>query len=238
MSETSVDPVRYELQGNVAVLHLDDGKANALSHAVIGQLDKALDRAEADEARAVVIIGRPGKFSAGFDLATMQSGPEEARDLLRVGAELALRIYLFPAPVVLAVTGHALAMGAIVLMSADTRIGIDGPFKIGLNEVAIGMPVPEFAIAFADDRLSRRHLTAAVNHARVFDPATAVEAGYLDQVVDADSVEAAAIEHAAMLADTLHPTAFRLTRRNLRGARAAAIEAGLATDVASFKIES
>jgi enoyl-CoA hydratase len=155
-----------------------------------------------------------------------------------VGAELAVRIYLFPAPVVLAVTGHALAMGAIVLMAADTRIGADGPFKIGLNEVAIGMPVPEFAVAFADDRLSRRHLTAAVNHARVFDPATAVDAGYLDQVVDADSVETAAIEHATALADTLNPAAFRLTRQNLRSARAATMQAGLAADVASFKIEA
>ena len=90
----------------------------------------------------MAIIGRPGKFSAGFDLSVMTAGPDQARDLLRAGADLALRIYTFPIPVVLGATGHALAMGAILLMAADVRIGADGPFKVGLPEVEIGMPLP------------------------------------------------------------------------------------------------
>jgi enoyl-CoA hydratase len=230
--------VTIEMSGPVAIARLDDGKANALSHQVIDELETALTKAESSEARAVVIVGRPGKFSAGFDLATMQAGPAQARELLRVGAELAIRIYTFPCPVVLGVTGHALAMGAILLMAADVRIGADGPFKIGLNEVAIGMPVPKFAVEFADDRLSRRHLTAAVNHAHIFDPASAVDAGYLDRVVEPESVEAAAVEHATTLASALNPAAFRLTRSNLRDERTGKIRAGLSADVASFAIES
>ena len=108
-------PVTYALDGNVAVIHFDDGKANVFTHAALDELQSLLTRAEADEAKAVVIIGRPGKFSAGFDLSVMTAGPDQARDLLRAGAELALRIYTFPMPVLLGVTGHALAMGAIVL---------------------------------------------------------------------------------------------------------------------------
>ena len=83
--------IRYELDGNVAVVHFDDGKANVLTHAAIAALQDALSSAERDEARAVVIIGRPGKFSAGFDLSVMTAGPDQARDLLRAGAELARR---------------------------------------------------------------------------------------------------------------------------------------------------
>lgn len=238
MSDDTTDLVTYRLEGSVAVIGMDDGKANAISHAMADQLDAALDRATADGARAVVITGRPGRFCAGFDLPTMQASPESARDLLRVGAELALRLYTFDAPVLLAVTGHALAMGAILLMATDVRVGAAGSFKIGLNEVGIGMPVPRFATALADDRLSRRHLDAAVNLATVYDPHGAVEAGYLDTVVDPDAVVATTIERATELAEGLHPAPFALTRRNRRGDVATQIRAGLAADVEQFSISS
>jgi enoyl-CoA hydratase len=235
MTDTS-QPVRYSLDDQVAVLHVDDGKANALSHQMIAAINAQLDQAEANGARAVVIVGRPGRFCAGFDLATMRAGPGEARDLLRVGAELALRIYTFPAPVVLAVTGHALAMGAILLMASDVRVGAAGDFKIGLNEVRIGMPVPRFATELADDRLSRRHLDHAVNLATIYDPETALDVGFLDVVVDAGAVEEVARERASELAPALFAEPFSMTRENRRGAAAARIAAGLSTDVAMFTV--
>ena len=166
----------------------------------------------------------------------MKAGPTQARDLLKAGAELGHHIYLCPIPVVIGCTGHALAMGAIALFCADVRIGAEGSYKIGMNEVAIGMPVPRFAVELARDRLSRRHLPAAVNLARVFDPATAVDAGYLDSIVPLEQCEATAIETAQHLAATLHPAAFRLTREYLRGATAEAVLAGLAADVQTFGI--
>ncbi|MCB1733327.1 MAG: enoyl-CoA hydratase/isomerase family protein, partial [Halieaceae bacterium] len=116
-------PVTVTVTDDVAVIDLDDGKANALGFDVLAGLESALDRAEADDVSAVVIVGRDGKFSAGFDLKVMTSGPEGARDMLGRGALLGLRMYMFPKPVVLAVTGHALAMGAILLCCADVRVG-------------------------------------------------------------------------------------------------------------------
>jgi enoyl-CoA hydratase len=220
----------------VAVLHIDDGKANALSHRMLGAINGQLDRAEADGARAVVIVGRPGRFCAGFDLETMRAGPDEARDLLRVGAELASRVFLFPAPVVLAVTGHALAMGAILLMASDVRVGASGDFKIGLNEVRIGMPVPRFATELADDRLSRRHLDHAVNLATIYDPPGAVEAGFLDLIVEPDGVEREAVQRAAELAPALFAEPFAMTRQNRRAATAARMSAGLSADVEMFSV--
>jgi enoyl-CoA hydratase len=238
MSDARPDAVTYELDGSVARIRLDDGKANALSHAVIDGLDEALSRAEREGARAVVIAGRPGRFSAGFDLKIMQAGPEQARDLLRAGAELGGRIYMFPMPVVLAATGHALAMGAILLMCADVRVGARGDFKIGLNEVAIGMPVPRFVCELAIDRLSKRHLTAAVNHAHLYQGDAAVDAGFLDEATEPDHVEARALELTQELVSTLDPAAFRVTREHLRAESARRMEAGLASDVKLFEVSS
>jgi enoyl-CoA hydratase len=228
--------LRYELDGTAAVITLDDGKANAISHEMADAINGALDRAEADQARAVVLAGRPGRFCAGFHLPTMQESVGSARDLLRVGGELALRLYLFPAPVVLAVTGHALAMGAILLMASDVRVGAAGDFKLGMNEVGIGMPVPKFATELADDRLSRRHLDAAINLATIYDPSGAVDAGFLDLAVDPATVVDEATTRAQALAAGLHPGPFAMTRTNRGGDVAQRIRAGLATDVEQFTV--
>jgi enoyl-CoA hydratase len=221
--------------GDVAVITLDDGKANALSFAVLDRLNDALDVAHA-EAKAVVLAGREGKFSAGFDLSVMTGDIEDARRLLAAGARIGLRIYTFPIPVVLGVTGHALAMGGILTTTADYRIGAAGPYKIGLNEVSIGMPVPTFGVEFCRDRLSPAWFTRCVQHATLCSPDEAVAAGFLDEVVSMDEVASRARAVAAQLAETVHPEPFRLTRENIRGERAAQARAGLENDMKLFDV--
>lgn len=210
------EPVQYALEGAVAVIRLDDGKANALSHTVLDALHAAFDRAEQDGAGAVAMVGRPGRFSAGFDLSVMSQGPDAVRDLVSKGARLAQRVFESPVPVVLGVTGHALAMGAVLCLAADERIGSDGAYKLGLNEVAIKMTLPEFALVLAADRLSRRHLSRATSGAEIYSPAAAVDAGYLDRVVADGEADAAASARAAELAEGLHGRAFAQTKRALR----------------------
>lgn len=207
--------VRFELQGAVAVITMDDGKANALSHAMMTELGAALDRAEA-EAKAVVLTGREGKFCAGFDLSVMMQGPDAAMKMLAEGGELLLRLYLFGMPVVVACNGHALAGGVLLAATGDTRIGVRGAYKIGLNEVANGMPVPVLAYEFARDRLLPSELVAATMQARIYDPDTAVAAGWLDRAVSADELQAAAMAEASALAK-LSTTAYRLSKRGMRG---------------------
>jgi enoyl-CoA hydratase len=219
----------------VTTILLDDGKANALSHASLDLIDAALDQAQA-AAGAVVIAGRPGRFCAGFDLSVMQSGPDAARGLLRRGADLALLLYEYPCPVVLGCTGHALAMGAILLLAADVRVGAAGDFKIGMNEVAIGMPVPVFATELARDRLTPRHFSAAVGLAEIYAPEEAVAAGYLDELAPADEVVGAAQAAGRLLAERVNPTAFRATRINARTATIEHIRATLDVDIAAFTI--
>jgi len=226
------EKVHYALDDRVAVVTLDDGKANALSPATITAVHDALDRAER-EAAAVLLIGRAGRFSAGFDLTVMTGGIDGLRGLVKGGAELLLRLYLFPQPVVAACTGHALAAGALLLLAADARVGARGPFKIGLNEVAIQLTLPVFAMELARDRLTTRWFTAAVTQARVFDPEGAREAGYLDSLAAPEELRASALVQARQLA-ALPNRAFRETKRRERGATVDRIRATLDADIESL----
>lgn len=229
-------PVTYSLDDGVAVLRIDDGKVNVISHRVIDLLHKYLDNAEG-EARAVAIIGRPGKLSAGFDLAEMTAGIERTRALVGAGGKLLMRIFGHPQPVVVAVTGHALAAGALLTLACDTRIGAEGPSKIGLNETAIGMGLPRYATELAHARLSPAQLTRAAIQAEIYDPAGAVEAGYLDRVVAADVCEGTAITEARRLGE-FRTGAYSHTKLALRGALIDRVLAGIDADMTSITTPS
>lgn len=205
-------PVTVTIENEIAIVRLDDGRANALSAQVLEGLDAAFDRAE-KEAKAVVVVGRPGKFCAGFDLTAMMASAHERRLLVEKGAHVFLRMAEFGRPVVAACTGHALAAGAVWLTCVDWRIGADVKAKIGLNEVTIGMPLPIFAVEMARERLSKRHFLAATAHARIYSPREAVDAGYLDEVVPEGDVLAAATAKAVALGALTDP-AYRLTKRS------------------------
>lgn len=209
-------PVTTAREGAVLVITVDDGKVNAIGFEIADGLHAALDEAEvADDVQAVVIAGREGTFSAGFHLPTMKS--DKAMDLMGSGGRLALRIFEFPKPIVLAITGHALAMGAVLVLAADHRVGAAGPYKLGLNEVRIGLPLPPFASTLARHRLDPRHLNQATQLATIYDPEGALEVGFVDEVVDAEKVTAVAVERAAEWAADLDPKAFAATRGFLRG---------------------
>jgi len=196
---------------------MDDGKANAFSKERIAALRAAVDEAVADEAiGAVVIAGREGMFSGGFDLGVMLGGDLPAiLDLVADGGDLVRHVFGAEIPVVVACTGHAIAAGALLLLGADVRVGTEGPFKIGFNEVSIGMVLPDWGMTIARERLSKRHLQRAVTNARIVDSATAVGVGFLDLAVEPDKVLATAIEEAATLA-ALDANAYSGTMRTFR----------------------
>ena len=235
-SESQNQPVSFSMVDQIAVIQVDDGKVNALSHDVVAALDAALQQAEEAKAGAVMLAGRPGRFCAGFDLSVMSQGMDAARDLVRKGAEMMLRLFTFPAPVVMACTGHAMAGGAVLLLTADHCVGVEGAFKLGLNEVAIGMPVPIFALELARHRLSPRQFTAATILAHVYDPAGALDAGYLHELVPPAELEQRAMDRARALASTLKPRSFGRTKEHARGAIARHISETLEADLAKFTV--
>ncbi len=226
------DFVAYKLERPICTITLDDGKVNCLSPQMLAEVNAALDQAEKDRA-AVVLVGRKGKFSAGFDLTVLGKGGSDAVDMLIGGFRLGERLLSFPMPVVIACTGHALAMGSFLLLSADYRIGADGAHKIGANEVAIGMTVPRFGVEICRQRLAPAHFHRAVICAEIYSPDGAVEAGFLDEVVPEDELIAAARDKATALAGLSMPahtaTKLRARCKALQAVREAieADEAGL-----------
>jgi enoyl-CoA hydratase len=208
--------VAYSLDNGVATLTLNNGKVNAVSHALITEFNAALDQAAQSKA-IVIVTGQPGILSGGYDLKIMMSSPQNAVDLVTAGSTLARRMLSHPQPIIVACTGHAVAKGAFMLLSADYRIGVEGPFNIGLNEVQIGMTMHHVGIELARERLTKPAFQRSVINAEMFNPQSAVAAGFLDKVVSADQLMVVAQEHAQTL-KKINLTAHKNTKLKVRKA--------------------
>jgi enoyl-CoA hydratase len=224
--------VRYEFDGAIAKVTMDDGKVNVMSLVLQAALQKALDRAEADQA-VVLLTGRPGVFSAGFDLPTLRAGGPEAKAMVLGGFELSNRLLSFPRPVIMACHGHAIAMGLFLLLSGDHRVGPEGQFKFQANEAVIGVTIPNAAVEILRQRLSPGCLARAIALAETFTPDNAVLTGILDEVVPPDDVLARAFE-VATLASTLGPEAHRIAKLRVRHDTLIALRAGIDADDAEL----
>ena len=222
------DLVQYSLNDGVATLTLVNGKVNAVSPALIQAFHAALDQAQADEA-VVIVTGQPGILSGGYDLKVMTSGPEAAIDLVAAGSTLARRMLAHPQPIIVACSGHAVAKGAFLLLSADYRIGVEGPFTIGLNEVKIGMTMHHVGIVLARDRLTKPAFQRSVINAEMFNPQSALAAGFLDQVVPADELVSAATAVAHEF-KKLNAKAHAQTKLKVRKALLDALDIAIQTD--------
>ena len=221
--------VSYEHSEGISTISMDDGKVNAMSVAMMEEINAALDQAQ-ENGSVVVLTGREGVFSAGFDLAVFKQGMEPLMEMLRAGAKLAERMLSFPSPIVAACSGHAIAMGSFLLMASDVRIGTQGPFKIGLNEVAIGMTLPYFGVELARARLAVTHLERSVGLAQVYEAAGAVEAGYLDEAVEESELLPRATALAEQLAN-LDMEAHRNTKERIREGVNSALDKALSKEL-------
>lgn len=224
----------YERSGAVATITLDDGKVNCLSLPMLAELNRAFDQAATDDA-VVVLTGREGMFCGGFDLATFKKGGEPVYQMLKEGAELVQRILQFPRPVVIACSGHAVAMGAFLTMSGDVRIGAQGSFKVVCNEVAIGLTMPRFAIELSRSRLTPSHFNRALINAEVFSPDGAVKAGFLDRVVPPSDLRAEATRAAEALTK-LHPRAFAETKKLVHAEALERLHTAIETELGSISV--
>ncbi|HET8849042.1 MAG TPA: crotonase/enoyl-CoA hydratase family protein [Marinobacter sp.] len=226
--------VSYELNDGIATIALNNGKANALGHEVFEALNAALDQAEQDKA-LVILTGQPGMFSGGYDLKQMQKGIREAMALVKVGSTLTRRLAAFPLPVIAACPGHAIAKGAFLLLSVDYRIGVEGSFKLGLNEVAIGMTMHHAGIEIARHRMPAPYFYRSVVNAEIFNPQTAVSAGFLDEVVAPEQL----MERATAVANQfkqLNLNAHKQTKRKAKADYLALLDRCIEQDAAHFDL--
>lgn len=206
--------ISYHLDDGIATLTLNNGKVNAISPDMIVAFNEALDRATQDKA-IVIITGQPGILSGGYDLKVMTSGPQNAINLVAQGSTLARRMLSHPYPIIVACPGHAVAKGAFILLSADYRIGVEGPFNIGLNEVQIGMTMHHVGIELARDRLGKAAFQRSVINGEMFDPQGAREAGFLDRVVSVGELLPTALAVAAQF-KKINMSAHRNTKLKVR----------------------
>jgi enoyl-CoA hydratase len=206
--------VNYAFRDDIATIQMDDGKANAISCAMIDALNRALDQAEKDKA-ICIITGRAEIFSAGFDLAELGGSPEQLCALLIAGSKLCTRLLDFPFPVIAACNGHAYPMGAFIMLSCDYRIGSSGQFNIGMNEVAIGIAAPQYAMELARARLLPPYFQRTAILGELFDPATAATAGFLDEVCAQSALLQRAEEKARQLLSIDFPS-MRTSKQRVR----------------------
>lgn len=216
----------YELNDSVATITMDDGKVNVLGPTMQSAINEALDRAEKDSAKAVVLAGNQRVFSGGFDLEVFGSGDAKAAlGMLSGGFELAVRCLTFPAPVIMAATGPAIAMGSFLLLAGDHRVG-SARTKCQAIEVAIGMTIPNAALELMRMRLTPAAFHRGASLASTYVGDDALMAGFLDALVDNADVLSAAQEAAAQAAQ-LHAKAHLATKLKARESALTAIRAGI-----------
>ncbi len=207
--------VSHTEKEGVSQIVMDDGKANAMGFKMFAELEVALERSIACS-NAVILTGRPGLLSAGFDLKVIQEGTEkEKSELVSKGISILMRFFGLENPVVVASSGHAVALGGFFMLVGDYRIGVQGDYKIGLNETAIGLPLPLFGLELVKNRLNSRYVTRSAINAELFSPNQAVEAGFLDAVVAKENLLEEANSVAKKL-NALDRPAFKKTKTSLR----------------------
>jgi enoyl-CoA hydratase len=225
------DLVSYQRTGRTARVTFDDGKVNVMSPAMLQGLHDAFDRAARERAVVVLASGRPNLFTAGFDLKVIR-GPsaEDLHAMLKLGAELALKVLSFPQPVITVVEGSAFPMGAFLILASDWRIGAEGNWKIGLNEVQIGIPVPRFGLEVARQRLTPAYFSRTAMLGEMFGPAEALKAGFIDQLIPPGDI-AAATEAAIAALEAAHPPSHATTKRRARAGAIGAMRAAIDEDI-------
>ncbi|HEV2333562.1 MAG TPA: enoyl-CoA hydratase/isomerase family protein [Gammaproteobacteria bacterium] len=202
--------------GEVLELKLDRPPANALNHALVKELRAAIEAAPGAGAKAIVLSGSEGMYSGGLDVpelltydrAAMARFWQDFFDLLQ-------SIALSPIPVAAAITGHSPAGGAVLAIFCDTRIAAQGKFKIGLNEVQVGLPVPRVILAALTRLVGPRQAERLAVRGLLVSPEEALAAGLVDQLTAPEEVVPAALAWCREIAK-LPPSAMGITRRALR----------------------
>jgi enoyl-CoA hydratase len=215
--------LKYDFKNGVATITMDDGKVNVMSTRMLNELGAAFDRAESDGAIMVLRSARPGIFSAGFDLKIFAANDVEGSlNMVKAGAELALRLLTYPLPTIGLMEGHAFPMGTFLLLACDVRVGAQGHHRMGLNEVAIGIAPPVFAIELARSRVQPAWLSRTVTLGEMYEPEDAVVAGFLDRAVPASDIDSV-LETTLGVVRAVHGPSHAVAKTRLRCATQAAM---------------
>jgi enoyl-CoA hydratase len=211
--------IGYEIDQGMAQITMDDGKANAMDFAFFEEMGEALDRAEGDGAKTLIITGRPGYFSAGLDIKLMPTlSPAELNRLAETFARTLLRVFSVPLPTVAVCSGHAVAGGAMLALSCDLRFAVDGPYRIQMNEMLVGIPFPSWMLLIGRSSVPVQWFVEAFLHAGAYSPAEAVARGMFHGLIKEgeDPIARARVEAEKLKA--LNLPAYGTSKKRLRDA--------------------
>ncbi len=209
--------IQYKKENNIAVITMDDGKANAMDFEFFKQMNDALEKTEKDSAKALIIAGRPGFYSGGLDLKLIPTLPIEDFDaFVETFANTMLRVYAFPIPTIAACTGHAIAGGTILSFACDRIVAQNGPYKIQMNEMLTGLPIPAWMFLIARSAISSRLETEVLLHARIFSPQEALDRNMIDILVDEGDDILASASSLAKEFFSINQTAYAVTKKRMR----------------------
>jgi enoyl-CoA hydratase len=215
--EEMMEKIHYELEDEIATIRMDDGKANAMDFAFFEQMDKAIDRLEGDNAKTLILMGRPGYFSGGLDVKLMPSlSPTELNTFVETFARTMLRVFTLALPTVAVCPGHTVAGGAILAFSCDLRFIVEGPYRIQMNEMTIGIPLPSWMLLIGRCAIPVQWLAEALLHARAYSPTEAVERGIFHGLIkNGENVEAYGRDQSVNL-KTLNMHAYATSKNRMR----------------------
>jgi enoyl-CoA hydratase len=209
--------INYEIDNEIAFIKMDDGKANAMDSAFFEEFSESLDHVETDNAEVLIFTGRPGFFSGGLDLKLMSTlKPEDLSIFYETFALTILRVFSLRIPTIAACTGHAIAGGAMLSFACDRRFIIDGNYKIQINEVLIGVPLPSFMLLVGSSAIPQQWQTETLLHGKAYNPKEIVARNIFDVVVEeGDDVVAYAKSEAEKLL-ALNLPAYAITKKRMR----------------------
>jgi enoyl-CoA hydratase len=212
-----MEKISLRFEDSIAIIKLEDGKANTMTPAFFGELNEALDQIEASGKKMLIIEGRKGFFSGGLDLKLMSTiGPDELIKLVETFAKTLLRIFLYPIPTMAACTGHAVAGGAMLAFACDRRFAVDGPYRFQVNETQIGIPLPYWMLLLGSSAVPSRWQVETLLHARVFSLSEAFDKGIFDSLVSEDTDIVSHIKESAKNIMNLNLSAYALSKKRMR----------------------
>jgi enoyl-CoA hydratase len=234
-----MEKMSMRTEGGIAVIQMDDGKANAMTPAFFSELNQRLDQAEISTVKLVSFVGRKGFFSGGLDLKLLPNlNAKELNDLAKSFARTLLRVYLFPIPTVAVCTGHAIAGGAMLVLACDRRFAVEGPYRFQVNEVAIGVPLPSWMALLGSSGIPPRWQTEALLHARVYQLSEAVNKGIFEKLLAEDSDIISYIKESSNDIMKLNLAAYSLSKKRMRESKVKAVLQLLANELPAVESQS
>jgi enoyl-CoA hydratase len=209
--------IHYEMDKGISQITMDDGKVNAMDFVFFEEMGDALDRAEGDGAETLIITGRPGYFSGGLDIKLVPTlPPTELNRLAETFARTLLRVFSLPLPTVAVCSGHAVAGGAMLSFSCDLRFVVDGPYRVQMNEMLVGIPFPSWMLLIGRSAIPVGWFVEAFLHARAYSPAEAVEKALFHGLIAGGEDPVAQVKTQSEGLKALNLKAYEMSKKRLR----------------------